>query len=120
MTGTWMAESGGTLTLARFAQVAAALSMEPGVSRGKPASRTFGLWALQADNKTFAKISPTGHFLVRLPKQRVEALATAGRGQRSAPRRGGPTNEWLDVHSETSEEWLELAREALGFVRSLP
>ncbi len=115
-----MAEGGATVKLARFAQVAAALSTEYGVAGGKPASRTFGLWALQVDKKTFAKISPAGHFVVRLPKQRVDALATAGRGRRYEPRRGRPMNEWLDVHSESSDEWRELAREALSFVRSLP
>ncbi len=116
-----MTEGGATVKLARFAQVTAALSTEYGVSGGRPGSRTFGLWTLQVDKKTFAKISPTGHFLVRLPKQRVEALATTGLGRRFDSRRGGsPMNEWLDVHSETSEEWLALAREALSFVRSLP
>ena len=115
-----MVEGGTTVRLAWFAQVAAALSTEYGVSRGKPGSRTFGLWALQVDKKTFAKISSAGHFLVRLTKQRVDALTTAGRGRRYEPRRGRPMNEWLDVHSESSDEWRELALEALSFVRSLP
>ncbi len=115
-----MAESGATLKLARFAQVATALSTEYGVSGGRPNSTTFGLWTLQVDKKTFAKISSSTRFVVRLPRQRVDALVTAGQGQRFEPRRGRPPNEWLDVHSEASEDWLELAREALGFVRSLP
>jgi hypothetical protein len=33
------------------------------------------------------------------------------------PTAAAPMKEWLDVRSESADEWLELAREALEFVR---
>ena len=105
---------------ARFAEVVRALANEPGVSHGKPGSRTFGHSALKVHDKIFAMVSSSGDFVVKLPKARVDALVAGRAGKRFAASNGGLMKEWLQVESSSDGEWLELAREALAFVRSLP
>ena len=104
----------------RFGEVVQALANEPGVSHGKPGSRTFGHSALKVHDKIFAMVSSSGDFVVKLPKARVDALEVGRAGKRFAASRGHPMKEWLQVESASDGEWLELAREALAFVRSLP
>ena len=41
---------------------------------------------------------------------------SAGKGERFDTHRDRPMKEWLEVRSESAEEWLALAREALEFV----
>lgn len=105
---------------ARFAEVVQALANEAGVSHGKPGSRTFGHSALKVHDKIFVMVSSSGDFVVKLPKARVDALEAGRAGKRFAASRGHPMKEWLQVESHSDSEWLELAREALVFVRSLP
>ena len=105
----------------RFAEVVKALSKEPGVSFGQPgAKKTFGHLALKVNDKIFAMVSSKGDFVVKLPKARVDALEAAGAGKRFEAGKGSPMKEWLKVHASTGWSWLELAREALGFVRTVP
>jgi|KBSMisStaDraftv2_1062788.scaffolds.fasta_scaffold656504_1 hypothetical protein len=104
-------------TKARFAAIVAALVEAPGVTHSKSRSRLFGAAALKVNEKIFAMVSSGGQFVVKLPKERVEALVASGAGERFDADRGRPMKEWLDVRSESADEWLELAREALEFVR---
>jgi len=39
-----------------------------------------------------------------------------GAGERFDANRGRPMREWLEVHSESPDDWLDLAREAPQFV----
>ena len=102
-------------TDARFAAVVQALGRHPGVAHSATTSRLFGGTALKVYDKIFAIVSSEGHFVVKLPKARVDALVGNATGQRFQANRGRPMNEWLEVHSESSD-WVELAREALDFV----
>lgn len=103
----------------RFAEVVGVLGRKPGVTFGKPGSKLFGQEALKVNDKIFAMISSSGHFVVKLPKARVDALEAAGIGRRFEASRGRPMKEWLEVHSESGEEWIRIAREALEFVGAL-
>ena len=103
-------------TEARFAAVVAALGRKPGVTHSNAKSRLFGSKALKVQDKIFAMVSSRGDFVVKLPKARVEALVSSGVGERFDANRGRPMKEWLDVRSQSAEEWLQLAREALEFV----
>ena len=105
--------------MGRFAAVAASLSLKPGVKLGQGRSRLFGPSALTVNGKIFAMVSSKGHFVVRLPKARVDALVAGFAGQRFEAGKGRPMKEWLEVHSQSREEWLQLAREALTFVAGL-
>ncbi len=106
----------GNQTEARFAVIVEALAGNPGVTHIKSGSRLFGTSALKVYDKIFAMVSSNGHFVVKLPKARVDDLVAAGAGERFDARRDRPMKEWLEVRSESAEEWLRLAREALQFV----
>ena len=101
---------------AQFNVVVAMLASAPGVTHSHAGSRLFGSKALKVHDKIFAMVSSSGRFVVKLPKARVEALVGGGIGRRFEASQGRPMKEWLEVHSESTEEWLELAREALDFV----
>ena len=105
-------------TEARFAAVVEALARNPAVTHSKQGSRLFGNSALKVHDKIFAMISSSGEFVVKLPKARVDALVATGAGARFDANRDRPMKEWLEVSSESSEDWLQLAREALEFVRT--
>lgn len=103
-------------TEARFAAIVEAFARNPAVTYSKQGSRLFGSSALKVHDKIFAMVSSSGEFVVKLPKARVDELVLAGAGERFDANRGRPMKEWLVVRSESAEEWLELAREALEFV----
>ena len=105
----------------RFAEVVAALGKAPGVTFGQPgAKRTFGHSALKVNDKIFAMVSSKGDFVVKLPAGRVAALEAAGAGKRFEAGKGNPMKEWLAVDTASGQDWLDLAREALKFVRTVP
>ena len=90
---------------------------QPGVTRESKDSsqRTgFGSSALKVDNKIFAMLVKDW-LVVKLPQHRVDALVTIGDGERYDPGGGRLMREWVTVTSESEEEWLALARDALGF-----
>ena len=103
-------------TKERFASVVEALANAPGVTYSKSGSRLFGAAALKVHDKIFAMVSSGGQFVVKLPKARVEELVASGAGARFDANRGRPMKEWLEVQSESAEQWLQLAQEALRFV----
>ena len=103
-------------TEARFATIVKAFARNPAVTHSKQGSRLFGSSTLKVHDKIFAMVSSSGEFVVKLPKARVDELVLAGAGERFDANRGRPMKEWLVVRSESAEEWLELAREALEFV----
>lgn len=87
----------------------------PGVTRE---GSGFGSGALKIGGKIFAMLSSRGDFVVKLPRQRVDALIASGDGDRYDPGRGRLMKEWLVVRSSSQDEWESLADEALEFVRS--
>jgi hypothetical protein len=101
----------------RYAMVVEALVGEDGVTPGSAEKRGFGSTELQVGGKIFAMLNK-GRLVVKLPRQRVDALVAAGAGERFDPGHGRLMKEWVAVASESQEEWLPLAREALAFVRS--
>jgi hypothetical protein len=102
-------------TQKRFGAVASALADEPNVSVGASGKKGFGSSALRVGGKIFAMVSSSGHFVVKLPKQRVDELERAGAGQRFDPGHGRLMKEWLSLDAGSREDWLALAREALQF-----
>ncbi|MGZ3663521.1 MAG: hypothetical protein ACXVDA_03420 [Ktedonobacterales bacterium] len=78
----------------------------------------FGASALKIHGKIFAMLSG-GKLVLKLPRQRVDALVAVGAGERFDPRRDGRLmKEWIVVESTSTEEWLALGQEALAFVSS--
>jgi hypothetical protein len=103
---------------ARYAIVIEALTGAPGVACDPPSSkrRSFGEGALKVEGKIFAMVSHE-RLVEKLPRRRVEALVASGDGVQFDPGHGRLMREWLSLEPDSSLEWLDLAREALDFVR---
>ena len=97
----------------QFAKVIEVLCKDRAVTIG--GRKGFGSGALKAEGKIFAMITSENQFVVKLSKDRVNALVASGTGQRFEPRPGKPMKEWLVVTRKNSE-WLPLAKEAREFV----
>ena len=105
----------------RFAKIVKALSGHPGVTPPSDTTQSrkkFGSSGLKINDKIFAMISSKGEFVVKLPQQRVDALITSGKGKRFDPGHGRLMKEWLTVGTSSEKVWLQLAKEAMGFVGS--
>ncbi len=102
----------------RYATLVDALLGSADVTLGSAGKKGFGSSALQVGGKIFAMLAG-GKLVVKLPRQRVDALVAAGDGERFDPRRDGRLmREWLAVEPTSDVEWLTLAREAMEFVAS--
>jgi TfoX/Sxy family transcriptional regulator of competence genes len=77
--------------------------------------RAFGSTSLKTDGKIFAMLVKD-RLVVKLDRRRVDELVEAGQGQRFDPGHGRLQKEWLDVDSESSDVWLNLATESEAFV----
>lgn len=96
----------------RFAAVVRAFARKRHVTTG----RMFGSAGLKTDGKTFAMLVK-GRLVVKLPRERVEELVGVGSGKPFDPGHGRLMREWVAVDPGSTEDWLELAREAEAFVR---
>jgi TfoX/Sxy family transcriptional regulator of competence genes len=91
--------------------VVEAFSRDRRVTSGKMMA-SFGL---RIGGKIFAMLV-RGDLVVKLPRERVDALVAAGRGHAFDPRRDGRLmREWL-VFQGNDPSWVDLAREAYAFV----
>ncbi len=100
----------------RYAAIVETFTQQAGVTFGSPGQNGFGSSALKINGKIFAMINSKGRFVVKLPRQRVEALIAAGQGERYDPGHGRLMKEWLVVEPTSEAEWIALAREAIAFV----
>jgi hypothetical protein len=75
-----------------FAQVVAELSGRPDVE----ATRMFGSAGLKTRGRTFVMLVK-GQLVVKLPRDRVDALVTAGTGDRFDPGHGRLMREWISL-----------------------
>ncbi len=95
-----------------FARVVAAFAQDRRVSR----RRMFGSdTVLSVNGKIFAMVA-RGKFVAKLPRNRVDDLVSGGIGERFDPGHGRLMKEWLAV-GPGETDWVELAREAYGFVK---
>ena len=98
---------------ARYATLVKAFLREPEVTQE---GKGFGSAALKVRGSIFAMLSSRGDFVVKLPRQRVDALVDSGDGYRYDPGRGRLMKEWLAISPTSSLDWSLLANEALTFV----
>ena len=99
----------------RYATIVEALLGNPDVTLGVPGKKGFGSSGLATNHKIFAMLVK-GKLVVKLPRQRVDALIASGAGERFDPGHGRLMKEWLTVAPTSDEGWLPLAREAMEFV----
>jgi hypothetical protein len=105
---------------ARFAKIATILVGNPGVTEPSDearAKKSFGSNGLRINNKIFVMLV-RDYLIVKLPRQRVDALIASGDGERFDPGHGRLMKEWLALNPTSRQEWLPLAREAMRFVNS--
>ncbi len=99
----------------RFAALAEEFAGSPGVELPDPSRRRFGSDALKVNGSIFAMVTG-GQLVVKLPRQRVDALIADGTGAPFDAGKSRPMKEWVRVTIEDDQTWLSLAREALDFV----
>ena len=97
----------------RFAALAARFVDEPDVTEGTGFGKSPGL---RTSGKIFAMLMH-GRLVVKLPRERVDALVTAGAAEHFNAGRGRPMKEWASVDAAAQEDWHGLAAEAHAFVR---
>ena len=97
-----------------FAAVVDELVGLEGVTPPSP-GRGFGSSALRVHGRIFAMLV-RGRLVVKLPRDRVDALVASGDGDRFDANKGTPMKEWLMLAPGSACEWQQLAREALAFV----
>lgn len=100
----------------RFAKVVRAFARDKDVTPPKP-GRGFGSSALKVRGSIFAMLSSKGKFVVKLPKERVDALVAARKGAYFDPGHGRLMKEWLEMGSNQAQ-WISLAKEARAFVKA--
>lgn len=96
-----------------FANVVHAFALDRRVALA--GGKGFGAGTLKVDGKIFAMISSGGHFVAKLPADRVDEFVRNGIGQRFDAGRGKPLKEWLALDDATGQ-WIEIAKEARRFV----
>jgi len=101
----------------RYAAIVEVLRDDTGVTFGSPPETGFGASALKIDDRIFAMLVQ-GRFVLKLPRQRVDALVASGDGKRFESGQGRPMKEWVVIDPVSELEWLALAREARAFVAS--
>jgi hypothetical protein len=77
--------------------------------------RGFGADALKIDGKIFATLTK-GRLLLKLPRERVDALVESGVGVRFSTGAGRPKKEWITIGADHAADWPPLAEEARQFV----
>ena len=95
----------------RFQAVVAAFANDRDVTGGKMMSS----YALKVNGKIFVMFGRR-QFVAKLPKSRVDELVSAEAGKRFDPGHGRIMKEWF-VAGGNAPDWLELAKEAYGFVK---
>jgi hypothetical protein len=98
----------------RFDDLVSELLGLPGVT--PPGGSGFGRSALRVHRKIFAMLV-RGQLVVKLPRERVDALVDAEEGDNFDANKGTPMKEWFALSPESALDWSPLAREALAFVR---
>ncbi len=82
-----------------------------------PGGSGFGRGALRYRRKIFAMFV-RGQLVVKLSRQRVDALVAGGHGERFDANKGTPMKEWFSLDPQSALAWPSLAREALDHARS--
>ncbi len=95
----------------RFAEIAAGYAADGAVTSG----RMFGSPGLKVKGKVFALLVKE-ELVVKLPKDRVDALVAGGLGANFDPGHGRLMKEWLAVPATFQDDWPGLASEAYHFL----
>lgn len=98
-----------------FAKLVPEFTLKPGVEFADPKKKAFGAGTLKYKGKIFAMVTSTGHFVVKLPRDRVQELTAAGKGTPFDPGHGRLMKEWFQVETPRLPLCRSLAEDALKF-----
>ena len=96
----------------RFTALAASFVDEPDVTEGTGFGKIPGL---RTGGKIFAMLAQ-GRLVVKLPRERVDALVAAGAAEHFDPGHDRRMKEWASVDPAAPEDWETLVSEARDFV----
>lgn len=96
---------------ARFESLSEALLCDRSVTPAK----MFGSQGFKVRGKVFTMLVKN-RLVVKLPRERVEALVASGRATLFDPSHGRLMKEWVAVAPDTARAWTALAEEAKDFV----
>jgi hypothetical protein len=92
-----------------------AVEMHHGGVSDSPRLRGFGKNALKVNGKIFAALTKD-RLLLKLPKERVDALIAANLAERFSTGTGRPKKEWVTISPSSKDHWVKLSDEALEYV----
>lgn len=101
----------------RFEALVAEYASDPRVTppdTSGASARKFGSNGLKLRDKIFAMLSGD-RLVVKLPRQRVDALVEAGDGERMVSGGAREMKEWLVLATDSELDWSALAREAYAY-----
>lgn len=101
----------------RFDDLASHFTGVPGVVP-PDAGSGFGSSALRVDGRIFAMLVRES-LVVKLPAARVNHLVEGGHGTHFDANKGKPMKQWLVLDGGSDYSWVDLATEALAFVRGV-
>jgi hypothetical protein len=101
----------------RFDDLASHFAGVPGVVP-PGAGSGFGSSALRVDGRIFAMLV-RDDLVVKLPAARVNHFVETGHGTNFDANKGKPMKQWLVLSSASDYSWVDLATEALAFVRGV-
>jgi TfoX/Sxy family transcriptional regulator of competence genes len=104
-----------TTIAARFTALVEAILDSSDADVGIAGKKGFGSSSLTVNGKIFAMLVKD-RLVVKLPRERVDALIASGDGERFDPGHGRLMKEWASIELESKLGWLELANEAMTFV----
>ena len=96
-----------------YSAIVEVLLRSHGVSHAQGMFRSAG--QLRVHNRIFAMLV-NGNLVVKLPRERVDALVSAGDGLRFDPGHGRIMKEWVSVGPDSKADWMSLSHEALNFI----
>ena len=100
---------------ARYADLVRNLAGKSGVTHITEGKGFGSSGQLKVRGRIFAMLV-RGELVLKLPRDRVDALIVAGEGAHFDAGKGKPMREWFVLSSTSTKRWLPLAEEALDFV----
>ena len=100
----------------RYADLVLKMAGKPGVTHIAEGKGFGSSGQLKVHGRIFAMLV-RGELVLKLPRDRVDALVMAGEGTHFDAGKGKPMREWFVLSPTSTKRWLPLTEEALYFVK---
>jgi hypothetical protein len=102
----------------RYADLVDKMTRKPGVAHVAGGKGFGSSGQLKVGGRIFAMLV-RGELVLKLPRDRVDALVRSGEGRHFDAGKGKPMREWFVLSPTSTKRWLPLAKEALDFVQEV-